>query len=434
MNVVMLLTNILIIMFEIYLYFDFGSEFFKIRLISKDVKIIVLLIWIIMIYTTVKFDSLYMNLLIIPCIYFGISFIIFVSDLADRCWYTLLFFLIVSGVEGCAYVTLDIILNQSNFKITCSRNDILGYILIIKMVTLIIVKFIKHQIGFNKTKIGKKMIIYIWPLIVSTLLMYGGIFYLKLNASILAESRGALMLGSIGILFSNVLMFYIIRRLQEAMNRANSLELEQIKENLNKIYYEKLNEKNRAHSQIIHNLNYYFETIGRLAHDGRFEEILSILESIDIKIQDTHIYSYCSNIILNAILTEKSLQAKLLNIKFNIFVEPSLNVDLIKDADLISIFGNLINNAIEATQKCENKCINMQLYMTNKNKFIIFKLENTYTDSPKKRGMIFQTIKMNKDKHGIGLAHVRKTLEAYGGYLNIDIQDNLFNVTAMFSA
>ena len=243
-----------------------------------------------------------------------------------------------------------------------------------------------------------------------------------------------MILGSVGILFSDTLVFYIIGRLRDTMNRANVLELEQMKEKLNKVYYERLEEKNITHSQIIHNLNYYFETIGRLAINNKCEEILKILEGIDIKIQDAHIDSYCSNIILNAILTEKNLQAKILDIKFSICVDPSLNVEMIKDIDLISIFGNLISNAIEAAQKCENKHIKMQLFMTDKNKFIIFKLENTYAVSPKRKGIIYETIKINREKHGIGLQHARKILESYGGHLNIKMEGNIFYVTAMFSA
>jgi len=433
MNIVLLLTDILIIIFEIYLYVDFSSEFMKVKTITKKAKLSVLISWVSMIYVTITFDNLFMNLFIIPCIYFGISFLIFDASLGNRCLYTLIFFSIISGVGGCFYIALDIILSRINIEMIYSHNNMLGYIIILKMVTLVVIKFLKDQMGYNKNRMDKNTIMYVWPLLVSTFLIYGGIFYLNIHSCILLEAKGVLILGCVGILFSDTLVFYIIGRLRETMNRAKLLELEQMKEKLNIIYYEKLAEKNITHSQIIHNLDYYFETIGRLAINNKCEEILKILKGIDIKINDAHIYSYCSNIILNAILTEKSLQAKMLDIKFDIFVEQSLNVESIKDIDLISIFGNLISNAIEATQKCEDKCIKIQLYMTNKNKFIMFKLENTYTVPPKRKGMIFETIKLNKEKHGIGLEHARKILESYGGYLNIDIHDNIFKVTAMFS-
>jgi len=434
MSIVMLLTNILIIIFEIYLYIDFSSEFLKIRSTTKKLQLTVLIIWITVIYLTILSNNLYLNLFIIPCIYFGVSFFVFKSNLGNRCLYTLIFFAIVSGAEGIFYIALDIILNRIEIDLIYSRNNMLGYILIIKIVTLVVIKFLKEQMGYNKNKMGKNVIIYVWPLLVSTFLIYGGIFYLNLCSSILLEARGVLILGCVGFLFSDTLVFYMFGRLRETMNRANTLELEQMKEKLNKIYYEKLAEKNITHSQIIHNLNYYFETIGRLANNNRCEEILKILEGIDIKIQDTYIYSYCSNIILNAILTEKSIQAETLGIRFGIFVEPLLNLDLIKDIDLISIFGNLISNAIEATQKCKSKYINLQLYMTNKNKYIMFKLENTYEIAPKRKGMIFETIKSNKENHGIGIEHTRNILKSYGGFLDIEVQSNRCNVTAMFLA
>lgn len=433
MNILMILTNIFIILFDIYLYIDFVSGILMLKAVSKSKKLIVLVPWVALTYITNRFDDFLISLIIVPCIYFIISCLIFTSDLVNKCIYTLIFFSIVSGIQICFYIALNIFLDDRDIYLIYSHNDMLLYFLIMEMVTLITVKLIKFQMVKDIYRIDRKTVIYFLLLPISTFLIYGGIFYLKLYSAILNEAKAALTIGCVGILFSNMLLFYIFGRLKETMNRERTLELGQLKENLKEQYYEKLDQKNKMHSQIIHNMNYYFETIGMLAKNNEGDNILKILEEIDINIQDSNIYSYCSNVILNSIITEKSLQAKMLDIKFNIFVEPTLDIDFVKDIDLISIFGNLISNAIEAAQKSERKYIDMQLYMTNENKFVMFKLKNTFRVPPKRNGIVFETIKSNKEGHGIGLENARKILESYGGCLNIEIQDNIFDVSAMLS-
>lgn len=432
MNIVMILTNVFIIAFELYLYFDFVSGILTKKSIKKVNKIILCLVWVALIYWTHRFDNFFLSLLVIPCIYFIFSYLIFSEDIVKRILYTLIFFSIINGVEICFYITLNKIFTNRDMELIYSRNNMLPYILILEMVTLILIKLLKYIMADSINKIDTKTLICFLPLPVSTFLIFGGISYLKLYSAILKETKVVLTLGCVGILFSNLLLFYIFGRLKESMDRAKNLELAQLKDNLNEKYYEKLDEKNKLHSQIIHNMNYYFETIGRLAKNHESDKIIKILEGIDINLQDSNIYSYCSNVTLNAIITEKSLQAKMLGIQFDIFVEPSLDIEFVKDVDLISIFGNLISNAIEATQKCERKYIDMQLYMTDKNKFIIFKLKNTFAINPKRKGSVFETIKNNREKHGIGMENARKILESYGGYLNIDIQDNIFDLSALF--
>lgn len=431
MNIMIVLANIFIILFEIYLYIDFVSGILILKAASKIKKIIILVPWVTSIYITNKFDDFFINLLLIPCIYFAISYLIFTSDLVNRCIYTLIFFLIVRGVAICFYIVLNNILDSRQIYLIYSRKNMLLYILIIELITLINIKLLKSQMVKDINKIDRKTFLYFLPLPISTFFIYGGMLFLRLHSALLKEAKVTLMIGCVGVLFSNKLLFYVFGKLKETMNKEKSLELEQLKENLKEQYYEKLDQKNKMHSQIIHNMNYYFETIGMLAKNNEGDKILKILEGIDINLQDSNIYSYCSNVILNAIITEKSLQAKMLDIKFNIFVEPTLDIDFIKDVDLISIFGNLISNAIEATQKSEKKYIDMQLYMSNKNKFVMFKLKNTFAVPPKRNGFLFETIKCNKEAHGIGIENARKIMESYGGYLNIDIQDNTFDVTAM---
>ena len=112
-------------------------------------------------------------------------------------------------------------------------------------------------------------------------------------------------------------------------------------------------------------------------------------------------------------------------------VEPGVNLNFVAEIDLISLLGNLINNAIEAAQDSRRKYIGLQIYRNETNNYAILKLENSFVKVPEKKGTVFETSKSNKKLHGIGLEHVKKIIKQYEGYLDIEIEDNIFRVSAM---
>lgn len=116
-----------------------------------------------------------------------------------------------------------------------------------------------------------------------------------------------------------------------------------------------------------------------------------------------------------SLLTSKYHKAEELNIKMNFEVFLDLETLNIKTYDLTRMLGILLDNAIEASSKCEEKIINITIRKDNKANRQLFVIENTYSNKDVNIDRIFEkgfTSKSEKDNknHGLGLWEVRKIL------------------------
>lgn len=137
---------------------------------------------------------------------------------------------------------------------------------------------------------------------------------------------------------------------------------------------------------------------------------------------------FCQNKIIDAILYNKSLVAKEYNINFSAAVHIPDNIN-IEQIDLISLYTNLIDNAIEANLKLpENKrnfTIESRLYMN----YLIIKTSNTIDSLNINEN--FTTTKHNKNDHGLGMIIIKNIVDKYNGTINIDKNNDFieFNIS-----
>ncbi len=132
-----------------------------------------------------------------------------------------------------------------------------------------------------------------------------------------------------------------------------------------------------------------------------------------------------------SLLTSKYHKAEELNIKMNFEVFLDLTTLNIKTYDLSRILGILLDNAIEASNKCEEKIINIIIRKDNASNRQLFVIENTYSDKNIDTDRIFEkgyTSKVEEDNksHGLGLWEVRKILNKNNNLNLFTSKDNKF--------
>lgn len=127
-----------------------------------------------------------------------------------------------------------------------------------------------------------------------------------------------------------------------------------------------------------------------------------------------------SSEILDMILYDKEREANKHNICFDFKME-IIDLSFISDIDIITIFGNLYDNAIEANIcDFDYKYINTSIYQIKQT--IIIRIENSCINHLSYSG---RKIKSTKNNHsGLGLNNIKRKLENYDGFFNISIQDN----------
>ena len=131
-----------------------------------------------------------------------------------------------------------------------------------------------------------------------------------------------------------------------------------------------------------------------------------------------------------SLLTSKYHKAEELNIKMNFEIFLDLTTLNIKTYDLSRILGILLDNAIEASSKCEERIINITIRKDNKANRQLFIIENTYSNKDIDTDRIFEkgyTSKKGDNKsHGLGLWEVRKVLSKNNNLNLFTTKDNKF--------
>ncbi len=102
-------------------------------------------------------------------------------------------------------------------------------------------------------------------------------------------------------------------------------------------------------------------------------------------------------------------------------------LNFMNTADVCSIFGNALDNAIENVQKQEDIEKRMiQLSVFSKEQLIMIKFENYCDEAPILENGLPSTTKKNKNYHGYGLKSIKMISQKYGGSMTIKTENNWF--------
>lgn len=139
------------------------------------------------------------------------------------------------------------------------------------------------------------------------------------------------------------------------------------------------------------------------------------------------------NEVLDIILTEKSLYCNDKHIKLSCMVDCS-DFGKISEGDLYALFGNILDNGIEAVNKIEDearRCITLDIHSVNR--FVSVRTENYYEGEIEfAPDGLPVTGKADKRFHGFGMRSVAAIVEKYDGTLSIAAENGIFTLTLLF--
>ena len=181
------------------------------------------------------------------------------------------------------------------------------------------------------------------------------------------------------------------------------------------------------------------EKTSRLKHDWR-HHLLSIngfVEAEDIKGLKEYVKelipeyiegketSICRNHIADVILRHYAAAAEAAGIRLDISADLS-EVPDVSDMDLCIIFGNLLENALEACSGMEDGAGHVEIQAEMRGKQLVLQIQNTY-----QRDVILKEGKYYSTKHsgvGIGLSSVEKVVDKYHGIMRVSFDGIIFKV------
>lgn len=176
-----------------------------------------------------------------------------------------------------------------------------------------------------------------------------------------------------------------------------------------------------------HDMNNHIGIIKGLSDNNDYDLLNEYINEIYSTVDDANTFIFVENQPLQILLNSKISKAKQKNIRMETEIE--VNEIKISDKDMCALLGNIIDNAIEATNKMnENKYV--QLTIKEKNNTCFIHCENTYAEAPVIVDGKFITSKRASLEHGIGTENIKSIVEKYNGTFDYSI-DELFTLNIL---
>ena len=274
---------------------------------------------------------------------------------------------------------------------------------------------------------GKGMIPLIVFLSIGIMLMIVGFDYLITQSDNERHYVVGVILSSVSMICIGILavvVFYV----KNTNDRLNEMLI--MEKNLKQIqccYYETLLEKEEATRRYRHDMNNHFICLDDLVNTGNIEGAKAYIKEMKKQIVNIQNYSFSTgNQMLDALLNYylSKLQPDVL-----VSVEGRFRKEIaISDIDMCTIFGNLIQNAIESIQNCKQNEAFLSVNIQSREKLAKIEIKNSMeSDGVCINGnKEFITTKQDKRNHGIGILNVREAVLKNRGIIDFYIEESLF--------
>lgn len=223
-----------------------------------------------------------------------------------------------------------------------------------------------------------------------------------------------------------IIVFYLAQKTFKVIRESEELNHERDLQKANYKYYTLASEQFTKISKMRHDTRNQLQTIKYLIANNQKDKAEKIVSEFDDSLNSAKNVQYCDNPVINVVLTLKINSELCKDIKTEVLVEGADNLPL-SEYDLTSLFGNLLDNAIENCNKVEDVS-KRYIYVRSGiiNSVFVLKVSNTYSElPPQKKDGTFKTSK-KEDGHGYGMTIMKEIVKKYGGKFSNSLKDDLF--------
>lgn len=272
---------------------------------------------------------------------------------------------------------------------------------------------ILRHVSLSRNRIYKSK-----EMFLSLILPMATIAYLVLVNRVMVELSGQvkILFSLVGIMLiaSNFIVYIVCDRMVDKSIKIQELQNVENKKEIDYKSYELIKDKYEELRIMIHDFEKLCNNIEGLLNDDQIE-VLSVIHDIRSKCKEFMLVEYTNNKALNILLSQKMQECNKNKIDFQINIK---NIDLtfLKEVDVVSIFANLIDNAIESCISSREKKIFLSID-TMSVAYVVIRMDNSSDSEPRVSNGRLQTHKLHKNVHGVGMSSIERALKNYSGKL-----------------
>lgn len=406
-------------MFGTYITYRYMRVFFGERRTSGKVEFISYIIYFIVmtiIYLSLSIPIL--NLISTVFFYFILS-LNYKSSIRKRIISIIFIYMIFASME-----TIVAVISGHLYPSVFIQN--LHYSSILGMVTLRILSFLVVLIlgNFKNMKEGMDIPATYW---ISIFLMpLGSLFILLMLLQNYRLHTLSIVTAIIILFLINIIAFYLYDTLNKLFQ--DKIEKRALVDQ-NKYYQVQLETINESHKNIKslrHDMRNHLAVLRSYIQMNEKENAINYITKIKDIDHGTKEFSRTENMDIDSILNYKlnEADAKGIAVSIKSKVPPKLDMESL---DIVVILGNLLDNAIEASDKVENDK-RIDLRIAHKKEALFIFIKNTFNGVIKYEDGKIKTTKMDSENHGIGLNNIEEILKKYNGTMKINHSGNNFTV------
>lgn len=196
--------------------------------------------------------------------------------------------------------------------------------------------------------------------------------------------------------------------------------------NMEKAYYDILDQQNQHLLMYAHDVKNHLTAIQNLSTDPVIHAYAAKLSG---QLESYTMNCHSGNMMLDVMINKYVIECERHGVSFDYNVK-LYNMNDIEDLDMVSILGNLMDNALEAAKASIEKKIYLET--TCRNTYHVLLIRNSSL-LPKEANGHLITTKLDGTAHGFGLKSVAKTLKKYQGDMQWDYDNasQTFTMTVM---
>lgn len=294
-------------------------------------------------------------------------------------------------------------------------------LLLMAGVVALLYRFLKrnHQIGVESADIKSPRLIMF--AVISTLIVYFISFWSNWNEGDIVGAQFFDFLSCVLLLVILLDLFKLRRAEEEQSILSSLLRHEQEQHEMNRATVEVINRK-------CHDLKHQISALRGMSGADR-EKSISELENA-ILLYDN--LAQTGNGDLDIVLAEKTLLAEKRGVKLQCIADGQ-RLDFMRAEDICSLFGNALDNAIEAAAQVEPPETRIvALNVSARGNVLSVHVVNPCPSAPTFSDGLPLTTKADTDYHGYGMRSMRYVTEKYGGVLTTGWEDGVFLLDALF--
>ena len=206
-------------------------------------------------------------------------------------------------------------------------------------------------------------------------------------------------------------------------------ELMKEKEKYSKESMEIIKRSNEELREFKHDLKNYLLPLQEAMETMPQSEMVKVWEKINQKIEDVQTLIQTGNSYVDSMINTKITLAR--SEKVDVKCTILSKMEGIDDLEFCSVFGNLMDNAIEAERKVTEKK-EIIIFVEEKMGYLRLEIQNKIEKSVLNENSSLNTTKKDTSSHGIGHKSVKRTMQKVGGALKYYETGDLFCAEAVF--